>query len=75
VDEWRGKMSEEQENPVDQAALDQECLERIKATLQRVRFCKPDDRSTKARQYAVVATELEKVYAYFNTYVVMGDNT
>ena len=68
-------MNEESANPKEvQAALDQECLERIKATLQRVRFCKPDDRSARARQYAVAITELEKAYAYFSTYVVLGDN-
>lgn len=31
---------------------------------------KPDDRSTKARAYAVCITELEKVYAYFAFFVL-----
>jgi len=31
---------------------------------------KPDERSEKARKYAVTITEMEKVCAYFNTYVI-----
>lgn len=33
---------------------------------------KPEDRSEKARRYAVTITEYEKVLSYFNTMVVEG---
>ncbi len=34
---------------------------------------KGEDRSEKARRYAVTITEMEKVFAYFNTFVVRAD--
>ncbi len=41
-------------------------------SLKILREAKPNDRSEKDRRYAVAITELEKVYAYFNTYVISG---
>lgn len=38
--------------------------------LEEMRRAKPDDRSEKARRYAVTITEFEKVAAYFKTYVM-----
>ena len=38
--------------------------------LEQMRRAKPTDRSEKARRYAVAITEMEKVVAYFKTYVI-----
>lgn len=38
--------------------------------LEEMKQAKPDDRSEKARRYAVTITEFEKVAAYFKTYVI-----
>lgn len=37
--------------------------------LKQLRELKGEDRSEKARRYAVTITEMEKVFAYFNTFV------
>lgn len=38
--------------------------------LETLRESKPEERSEKARRYAVAITELEKVYAYYVTFVM-----
>ena len=50
--------------------IDLTVLDNLQKNLAFLRFAKPDDRSEKARRYAVTVTELEKVVAYFKTYVV-----
>lgn len=49
---------------------EQDLLEKLAALLEDMRLAKPEDRSETARRYAITITELEKVYAYFKTYVV-----
>ena len=44
-------------------------LSSFKATLSTLRAVKPEDRSGLDRRYAVTITELEKVFAYFYTYI------
>lgn len=39
------------------------------ATYQKLKSAKPEDRSEKARRYAVTITEYEKMLSYFNTMV------
>ena len=41
----------------------------ISITLEYMRTAKPSERSEKARRYAVLITEMEKVYAYFHAWV------
>lgn len=50
--------------------MDRNCYELIRQALKDMRACKPDERSEKARRYAVSITEMEKVLAYFHQYVV-----
>lgn len=38
--------------------------------LRTLREAKPQERGEKARRYAVTITELEKVYGYFNTFIL-----
>lgn len=51
---------------------DENMLTALKTTYQLLKAAKPDDRSEKARRYAVTITEYEKVISYFNTMVVGG---
>ena len=44
-------------------------LSAFKTTLSTLRAVKPEDRSGIDRRYAVTITELEKVFAYFYTYI------
>jgi hypothetical protein len=44
-------------------------LEALKA----IRAARPEERSELSRRYAVLATEFEKVLAYFDTYIVRRD--
>jgi len=41
----------------------------LKSALAILRLAKPEDRSELDRRFAVTITELEKVFAYFNTYI------
>lgn len=50
-----------------------DCGEEIKLALQKLREAKPGDKSELDRRFAVTITELEKVYAYFNTYIVENE--
>ncbi len=47
----------------------EDVLSSLKTTLSTLRAVKPEDRSGLARRYAVTITELEKVFAYFHTYI------
>ena len=56
--------------PADLHYLDSTCYEAIKSTLYKLRAAKPQERRKKARRYAVVITDMEKVLAYFGEYVM-----
>lgn len=45
-------------------------LENLQESLELLRSAKPDERSEKARRYAVAITEMEKVVAYVQTWIV-----
>lgn len=47
-------------------------LEKLEEVLNLIKDARPEERSELSRSYAVVITELEKVVAYFEKYVV-GD--
>lgn len=47
----------------------EDVLSSFKTTLSTLRAVKPEDRSGFDRRYAVTITELEKVFAYFYTYI------
>lgn len=49
---------------------DEEVIVCIEEALRVLRVNKPDDRSEQDRRYAVTLTELEKVFSYFQTYVI-----
>lgn len=50
--------------------MDEEVYIQLQETLAAMRIAKPNERSEKARRYAVAITEMEKVVAYFQTWVV-----
>lgn len=49
--------------------MEHELQNRFATLIEDVRAAKPEDRSELARRYAITITELEKVYAYFVTFV------
>lgn len=51
------------------ATIDEEVWNTLVATYRKLKAAKPDDRSERARRYAVTITELEKTLSYFNTMV------
>jgi hypothetical protein len=51
-------------------APDDECEAALVNALVLLRQAKPTDRSDKARYFAVTITDVEKVLAYFKTFVV-----
>lgn len=50
----------------------QQCLERMIKAYEELQHQRPTGRSELARRYAVTITEVEKVLAYFQTFVVDG---
>lgn len=42
----------------------------LKDTLSKLREMKPDERSERSRRYAITITEMEKVVAYFKTWII-----
>lgn len=53
-----------------EADIDGTALDKLHQNLAFLRFAKPAERSEKARHYAVAITEMEKVVAYFQTWIV-----
>ena len=49
---------------------DNEVLEHLTRSLDILMDGKPNDRSDKDRRYAIAITDMEKVIAYFKTYVI-----
>jgi hypothetical protein len=50
-----------------------ESLSLLIQAIEKMREEKPEERSEKARRYAVAITELEKLIAYFKVYVEYAD--
>lgn len=50
--------------------MNERLLSLLLGVLEELRKAKPEERSEEARRYAVTITELEKVVAYFKTFVV-----
>jgi hypothetical protein len=48
---------------------EEDILQKMSDLLEDLRAAKPEDRNEVARRYAVTITELEKVMAYFKTFV------
>jgi len=44
-------------------------MSKLQEALETLRSAKPDDRSEIARRYAVTITEMEKVIAYYATFI------
>ena len=53
--------------------MDEEVYIQLQEVLAAMRKAKPDERSEKARRYAVAITEQEKVLAYFQVYVITDE--
>lgn len=49
--------------------LERAVLDHLEDALRRLRDSRPDERSEKARRVAVAITEMEKVVAYYKTFV------
>lgn len=58
----------------DEMSGDKFVLDALLDALALARSYKPEERSQKARQYAVAITELEKVTAYFYAFVIVGED-
>lgn len=54
--------------------LTNELNNKIKSLLDEIRKDRPQERSELSRRYAVAITELEKVQAYFELYVLGYEN-
>ncbi len=48
-----------------------QCYNALQVAMEALGIHKPNDGSEYDRRYAVTVTELEKVFAYFNTFVVV----
>jgi len=46
--------------------------EKFEELLKKLQEEKPDERSEEARRFAVTITEVEKVYAYYNDFILNG---
>lgn len=55
---------------MDENEKDKECQRALASVIVKLRDAKPEERSEKARQYAITITELEKAYAYFTMFVI-----
>lgn len=53
-------------------SADAQILSLLEMALGGMKAAKPNDRSEKDRHYAVVRTELEKVIAYWECWIVFG---
>ncbi len=62
-------MNTEPENPK------VKCLRLLVETLTAFQEAKPEDRSSEARTFAVMITDLEKIFAYFTYYVPAPSET
>lgn len=62
---------EEQNSPNTLTSTD--VLSSLKSALSTLRAVKPEDRSGLDRRYAVTITELEKVFAYYYTYIYVQE--
>ena len=53
-----------------ETTVNEEVMLSLKLALMKLREAKPAERTEEARRYAVAITEMEKVVAYFNTFVI-----
>jgi hypothetical protein len=51
---------------------DRDVLGTLNDMLEVLRENRPDERSERSRRYAITITEMEKVVAYFKTWVIDG---
>lgn len=68
-------MQPEGKPEIDPDAListEEEVWNSLLAAYRKLKAAKPDDRSERARRYAVTITEYEKMLSYFNTMVWEG---
>ncbi len=52
-----------------QGTVEKAVMDALEEALRRLRDSRPEERSEKARRVAVAITEMEKVYAYYMTFV------
>lgn len=61
------------ENNLTSTLTSTDVLSAFKTALSTLRAVKPEDRSGLDRRYAVTITELEKVFAYYYTYIYVQE--
>lgn len=54
----------------DQQSKDQECFTKLFDAMKELKDSKPNNKSEADRRYAVTITDLEKVMAYFQVYII-----
>ncbi len=65
-------MPTDEQSPSQETLNDRATLNAVFAALATARKNRPEDRSPRARQYAVLITDLEKAYAYFYSWNYMN---
>lgn len=70
AEEIEGMLKDQEKSPSSLAAVSTGIL--MDQLLREMRDARPSERSELSRRYAVAITEMEKVYAYFKTYVIDG---
>jgi len=67
MDEYAKKVFQE---VLQEQTTEAQILGAMRQTLALMRQGRPDERSERARRWAVAITEMEKTFAYFNTYII-----
>lgn len=74
LERLREAIGDAQAAPTKEASYEDMASFYMKKTLETMRRGKPEIRSERARRYAVAITEMEKAFAYFQTYIVNFDS-
>jgi hypothetical protein len=69
AEELRGQFMQERLREMQNEMKNDEVLKSLRQSLKQMRDAKPNDRSEADRRYAVAITEMEKVIAYFDTWI------
>lgn len=72
LDELKKFVNQVRQSPEKELNNEEIILFYMRTTLDKLKRGKSDDRSESARRYAIVITEMEKVFSYFYTYMIVG---
>lgn len=70
IEDLKQKLAEHNLIAATNKENDGKVLFKLQEVIALMRAHKPEERNEKARRYAVSVTEMEKVIAYFKTYVI-----